>query len=467
MYIFNLFLGFLCNWFAPAKGYDIEVTLLNAPNDTLYLGYYYADKQYIKDTVVAQNGIYHFKKDSALLPGVYLLVMPPKNEFIQIFINQNEQNLVIHADMKDITKTIKFKGSLDNELFYGYLNFLDIQRPAAQRLSESIKSEKDSSKIKALQAQLELVNTAVRDKQKELVSHYPQSITAMLIRSTFEINFPEFKGESADIEMKKYLYYKAHYFDNINVTDDRIIRSPLLHDRMEYYVEKLTVQDPDSINKSLDYLYALLKPNDENFKFYLIHFLNKYATSKVVGFDAVYVHLVDEYYSKGFAPWIDSTQLAKMQNNSASLRPILIGKTAPEIKVMRYPDQSALSLHSIKSPYTILFIWDPECSHCKASLPIVVKFYDKWKSKGVEVLAICTQFTDKVPNCWKYLDEQKIAPGWINAADPYHQSKYKVLYDVKSTPQFFILDANKKILVKGVGAEQLEEVMDHLTSSKM
>ncbi len=313
-----------------------------------------------------------------------------------------------------------------------------------------------------LQSQLDKINESVKNKQNSIVAKYPLSIAAMLIKSTFEVEIPVYEGKKEEVDLKRYLFYKAHYFDHLDLGDVRLLRSPLLNERLDYYLEKLTVQDPDSVNVSLDYLLRKLQPADETFKYYLIQYLNKYAASKIVGFDGIYVHLVDEYYSKGFAAWIDQEQLDKIEKNAAALRSILIGKTAPEIKVTRYPDQSTISLHGIKSPYTILFIWDPECSHCKASLPIIVKFYEKYKSKGVEILAVCSQFSDKVPTCWKYLDEQKIAPGWINAADPYHTSRYKVLYDVKSTPQIFILDQNKRIVSKGIGAEQLGEVMDEI-----
>ena len=83
------------------------------------------------------------------------------------------------------------------------------------------------------------------------------------------------------------------------------------------------------------------------------------------------------------------------------------------------------------------------------------------------ILAVCSQFTDKVPDCWKYLEDNNIKPGWINAADPYHQSKYKVLYDVKSTPQIFILNKDKKIISKGIGAEQLDDLMKQVLEDKL
>lgn len=462
-----LSLAFFCSSFLSfATGYDIKAYISNTATDTMYLGYYYADKQYLRDTAIKKDGFFQFKKDRDLEPGIYLLVMPPKNDFIQIFVNKGESSLVIKADANEIVKSIKIQGSQDNQTFYDYLNFLDIQRPKAQALNEKLKGADESAKSK-IQAELDLINKSVKEKQQDIVSQLPSSISSILVKSTFDVPMVEFTGTKEEIDLKRYLHYKAHYFDHLDLGDPRLLRTPLLHERLEYYVEKLTPQAPDSINLALDYLFKKLQPAEESFKFYLIHYLNKYAGSKIVGFDGIYVHLVDEYYSKGFAPWIDAEQLDKMKKNADGLRPILVGKTAPEIKVIRYPEERPVSLHGIKSPYTILFIWDPTCSHCKASLPSIVKFYEKYKSLGVEILAVCSQFTDKVPECWKYLDDNNIKPGWINAADPYHQSKYKVLYDVKSTPQIFILNKDKKIISKGIGAEQLDDLMKQVLEDKL
>ncbi|MEP7267135.1 MAG: DUF4369 domain-containing protein [Saprospiraceae bacterium] len=461
-----IFLFLWLGHYVQAQGFDIKAYINNSPSDTMYLGYYYADKQYLRDTAIKKDGYFHFKNDRVLESGIYLLVMPPKNDFIQLFINEGETNLIIHADAADVVKSFKIEGSKDNEIFYDYLNYLEIQRPRAQGLAEKLKSADDASRV-GIQSQIENINEEVKARQQKIISDNPQSISAILVKSTLEVPMIEFTGSKEEVDLKRYLYYKSHYFDNLNLGDPRLLRSPLMNERLNYYIEKLTPQDPDSINVSLDYLLKKLLPAEESFKFYLIQWLNKYAGSDIVGFDGIYVHLVDEYYSKGFTPWIDAEQLEKLEKNAAGLRPILIGKTAPEIKIIRYPEQTPISLYSIQSPYTILVIWDPECSHCKASLPYLVKFYEKYKSRGVEILAVCSQFTDKVPSCWKYLDDQNMHPGWINAADPLHVSKYKVLYNVKSTPQIFVLNKEKKIISKGVGAEKLDELMDHVIQEKM
>ena len=97
----------------------------------------------------------------------------------------------------------------------------------------------------------------------------------------------------------------------------------------------------------------------------------------------------------------------------------------------------------------------------KKSMPDMVDFYKAYKDKGVEVFAVCTKLYNELDSCWSYIDEKGIGI-WLNTVDPYHRSKYKTLYDIRSTPQIYILDEKKEILSKRIGAEQLPEVMDRI-----
>ena len=192
--------------------------------------------------------------------------------------------------------------------------------------------------------------------------------------------------------------------------------------------------------------------------------MNEYAKSKIVGFDAVYVHLAENYYAKGKAPWTEEEQLSKIVKNAKTLKPILIGKTAPDITVYN-KGGDPISLHKLDVPFTVLFFWDPECGHCKKSMPDMLAFHEKYKAKGVEVFAVCTKTGSGVDKCWETIEEKEMGR-WINATDQWLRSRYKTIYDVRTTPQIFILDENKTILSKRIAAEQLEEVMDQLIKIK-
>ena len=459
--IFNfLLLCFLVSSLG-AQGYSIKVKLENYDKDTLHLGYYYGDKQYLTDTAFSENGLFHFESDESLEAGMYMIVMPPSNDFFQLLINEGEQHLEITTNAKEPVPNFKINKSKDNTLYYGYLNFLDEKRLEREQLEkEKAEAGENEEEINKIQEQLDVLDKAVVAEQEEVIKNNPGTFTSNLLKSNRRIDVPEYEGSPEEIGQQRYLYYKNHYFDNIELNDPRLLRSQALFPRFEYYVDKLTPQIPDSINQSLDYLLKSVEGTEDTYRFFLVHFLNKYAASKFVGMDAVYVHLVENYYSKGKAPWVEEEQLNKMTKNANTLRPILIGKIAPDLK-MRKEDKSFLSLHEVDSKYTVLFFWDPECGHCKKSIPKIVEFYETYKSKGVEIFSICTTLGDKAGDCWKTVKEKNMGQ-WINVNDPYLRSRFKQIYDVRTTPRIFILDEEKEILSKGIGAEQLGTMMDFL-----
>ena len=54
----------------------------------------------------------------------------------------------------------------------------------------------------------------------------------------------------------------------------------------------------------------------------------------------------------------------------------------------------------------------------------------------------------------------------MHTVDPYHQSRFSKLYDIRSTPQIYVLDDKKEIISKRIGAEQLEELMEKIIEQK-
>lgn len=441
-------------------GYEIKIKIKGFEQKETYLGYHFGDKQYIKDTVqIGADGYFTFKGEEALEGGVYLLIMPPENQYFQLLINPGDQRFTVETDIKDVFENMKISGSKDNQLFYEYTTFLSKQKPEAEKLKKELEEAgEDKAKAENIQKKLDKLNDNVKNYQEDLVKKDPTTITAAIIKSSFEVPIPEYQGTEDEVQLKRYLYYKKHYFDHLDMGDSRMLRSPMLFNRINYYMEKLTPQHPDSLIVSIDRVLDLVSPSEETFKFYVIHFLNEYAKSKFVGMDAVYVYIGEKYYCNGKAWWVEAEQLDKICSNVAKLKPILLGKTAPDIEMQRQ-DGSKLALHEVKSDFTVLFFWDPECGHCKKSLPDVKAFYEKYKTRGVEIFGVCTKLGEDSKSCWDGVKEHEMP--WINVIDPFMRSKFKTLYDIRSTPKIFVLDKDKKIISKGIGGEQLEEVLEH------
>ena len=213
--------------------------------------------------------------------------------------------------------------------------------------------------------------------------------------------------------------------------------------------------------ESVDFLLEKMDPKSDFFKFYVVHFINKAASSKVVGMDKVYVHMVDNYYANGRAYWADEEQLAKMIDNAERTRPLLIGKPAPDLELKRR-DGTDFRLYDVKAKYTILYYWQFACPSCKKSTPFMKDFYAKWQPRGVEVISICTRQRE-IDNCWKYVDDNDIGD-WLHATDKYQ--RFARIYDVRSTPTIYILDENKEIISKRIGAQQLDEILEMFEARK-
>lgn len=459
--LFLLPFGFFTSSADTIDGHNISIKLENFTEKEIYLAYHYGDKQYIRDTVtINDQGWFVFKGEDKLEGGVYLVVMPPNNNFIQILIDQN-QNFAVVANAEDPVNSIRIDGSSDNELFYQYMKFLNGMRPKAEKLRKEMEEAGDNEKEKKrLKKEMDGIDEEVKAYQLQLLKDHPNTLPAAIIKANMAMNPPEFEGDEKEIQEKRWRHMQKHYFDNLNLADPRLLRTPFFFQRVDHFVHKLQVQHPDTIIKAIDLVLEMMQPAEENFKFYLIHFLNAYAQSKIVGMDAVYVHLVEKYYAQGLAPWTEAEQLEKIIENANELKPLLIGKIAPDIK-MQTRDGQPLSLHEVDSPYTILYFWRYDCGHCKKSTPVLKAFYEKYKDKGVKIFAVCSKFRDEVPECWEYIDDNAIGD-WLHTVDPNHRSRYGKIYSVKTTPQVYVLDHKKEILSKRIGAEQLEEVMDRI-----
>lgn len=445
------------------EGYDIQVKLTDYKLDTLFLGYQLGNQTYIRDTAIVdkKSGFFNFKGEKKLPAGVYFLITRPDNNYFQFMVNENEQHISLTTNSADPYINAVLKGSKDNDVFFGYMKFLSEMRKEA----EAANAQKAQDSIGAVK-KLEALDKKVKAYQQNLILQHKGTVSATLIKTAAEVESPNLDKNLSKEERDNamYFYYKEHWFDNFELGNPALLRTPVLHQRVEYYIEKMTPQHPDSIILSIDRILNLMKPSKESFQYYFIQYLNYYAKSKVVGYDAIYVHLAKKYIETGITDeFLEKDNRDKIVQNANKLYPILIGKKAPEIKTFK-EDNTQIALSDVKSKYTVLFFFAPDCGHCQKQSPDLVAFLKKAKDRKIDVkiLAVCTYLgTDKVPECWKYVKEKGF-DGFINTVDPFLISRYKTLYNVETTPQIFILDEDKVIRSKSIEAKQLEEVLDYI-----
>ena len=459
MKLLSFIIAFLsvCN-ISFAQNYSISGQVDGLVDGDVLLGYYYGDKQYVKDTVQSVNGAFVFESDNLLESGMYFMLLSDK-QFFQFIIDES-RTFSFHTSQSNLVGEMKIVGSKDNELFYDYQQFTQLKGIEVQPIKEALTiADKDSKKENKLKAQLKQVNDEVATYKTAFIEDNSNSLFVKMLQALEPISVPESPVlENGSIDSSfQYKYFKSHFWDHIDLTDDRMIRTPIFHDKMKKYIVDYTPQVSDSITKYVDILIEEARPSPELFKYIVNWTTHHYESSKIMGHDAVFVHMVFSYFVTRQASWVDEVQLTNIIDKAMRISPNLIGTIAPYITL---PDDKGelQDLHSIKAPFTILFFYDPDCGHCKKETPLVKETLEKYMDRGVKVYAVCTEFDDAM---WKEFIVEFGVEDWINVNDIENISNFRGKYNVMGTPRLFILDSKKKIIAKQIDADALDEILEN------
>lgn len=452
---------FICfyNLLVFSQKYKITISISNYSKDTLFINNFYGSQEVHKDTIIAsEQGQFVWAQENRPLPGVYILKLVGDKNPVQFLVNEMDNFFTIRFDAKNLFD-IRFENSQDNSLFYEYLAFIKSKKITRGAYMVKVERAKNAGNedVEANQ-KIASIDQEVRSYQDRIMEEYPSYLTAMLVKSNVDIIIPDFQGTEEEVKLKRYNYYKTHFFDNIDMSNHVLLRTPFLFQKIDYYLNRVSSQHPDSLIQSIDFVLGLFENNPETHRYYLVHLMNKYADLKLPGQDIIYVHLVDRYYTEEKAYWLSADHIAKLKQRADFLRPTLSGRILPNVTTFT-EDNKAVVLDQIESEYTIVYLYDPTCSNCKEASPHIVDFYQKNKDKNVQVLTICNSGGDKTKLCWPYIKEQKME-ALINTGDMYQG--YNQIWRIEQFPKIMILGKNKEIIIKDILATELDHVFDEI-----
>ncbi|SDC88704.1 TlpA family protein disulfide reductase [Williamwhitmania taraxaci] len=450
----------------PKDGYQIKVKINGLKDTTLLLGHHFGSNKYVVDTIrVNSNGAGVFQADSLLKGGVYLVILPGMTYF-EILVT-GSQRFSVETDKTDLLNKMRFSGSPENETYLNYQKYMGKVAEKSKTLQEQLKATKNADSTKILKDELKALNQEVRAESKKIVDANPGTFVANILKTMQYPEQPEWNipqgtpGRDSLIWTKNYQFYKIHFWDNVDLSDARLLRTPSIESLLKQYFTNIVLQIPDSIITAADMVLAKAKANDEVFQYTLSYLLNEFQQSNIMGMDAVFVHLAKRYYLSGQTPWVDKPLLDKIKERVKKLEPNLIGEIAPEL-IMQTSEGTVTSLRYTVADYTILVFWEPDCGHCQKVIPEIWKIYQKYETKGVKVFAVYTQY-DKEK--WvNYINEHKLF--WINAYDSEYNTNFRNLYDIYSTPVIYLLNKDKKIIAKRIGTDSLDELIGKLTEKQ-
>lgn len=443
-------------------GYKLDFKVKGLKDTTAYLAYYNSEQTFLKDTAQVNNqGAFTFENSKPLQQGIFMLVLD-KTPVMQFVIGL-DQRFLIETNIEDYTKHMSVTGDEDNKLFFENANFLAAKYKETEPIVKVIRDStlKEEAKKEARE-QFKKASQEVLAFQGDIITKHPTTFTARFLKTMREIEVPEAprRADGTIDSTWQFRYYREHYWDNYDLSDDALLRvpKPIYQNKVKDYLDRLFIQDPDTITKEIVRLAAKTKKNQETYKYFVWTCMTHYQSHKIMGLDEVYVNIYDKFIANGEMDfWLDKTSKQNIKEYVDKIRLSLVGHSAPNL-IMQDKDLKARSMYDIKNKYTILYFFSPTCGHCKEETPKLVDFYNKSRAKfDFEVYAVSTDTSIALMRT--FIKDFKMPWTTVNGPRSYvgHWSK---LYYAETTPTMYVIDAKRKIIAKKLPIEQLSEFFE-------
>lgn len=140
----------------------------------------------------------------------------------------------------------------------------------------------------------------------------------------------------------------------------------------------------------------------------------------------------------------------------AALEQVGIASVAPDF-TLSTPEGEEVSLYGVKGKLKIIDFWASWCGPCRMENPNMVKLYNDFKDKGLEVISVSL---DERKAAWTQAIKKDGMP-WIHVSDlKGWKGEVVQLYHVDAVPCILVLDENNRILAKNIRAEKLRAFVE-------
>ncbi len=137
----------------------------------------------------------------------------------------------------------------------------------------------------------------------------------------------------------------------------------------------------------------------------------------------------------------------------ARTQAIKTGAEAPEL-ILPMPNDKDFALSSLRGKVVLIDFWASWCAPCRKELPNVKRAYEKYKSKGFEILGVSL---DKDRTAWlEAISKEGLT--WPQVSDlKFWQSEAVQIYAIQSIPYTVLLDKEGKIIATDLRGAELDK----------
>lgn len=244
-----------------------------------------------------------------------------------------------------------------------------------------------------------------------------------------------------------------HFWDKFDMNDSTQVKNPDKGEQQLADFLGLLSKTPDSAtrDKAVDLMLDKAKSNRTSFD----HFVKLYERYLYDGNSPM---RNDILYESVLRYMIKTDLLSDLEKEA--YRPVYklvlrnkVGQPAEDFSY-ELANGSKQKLSEVKAKFTLLIFYDPDCSHCKETIlqlrdtPQLVQAFSELQ---LQIVAI-DPWGDR--SKWKnYMSE--MSEKWINGFDSDSKILSFNLYDLKASPTIYLLDENKKVLLKDAYLQQV------------
>ena len=418
--------------FSPAKNYTWAILYKTTPTSN----------KYVSQGKITDGEIV-FNLDEAAEEGIYKLTFA---------VPQEEYNFdIIYSAKEDIELTydeesgVVFQKSLDNIILNDYLNHMYALNIQVGQFYIQKKENKDSLVM-------------LFQEQQKVQTLYEKETDNAIVNRFIKANKPYIPSQYED-DSTYINNLTGSYFLNINFNDPVLQSSRFLMDRSIGYIVGVYSDGEDktiSYNKNIDVIEKQLSNTEGNFhKIFLDRLWNKLVLYRLTD-NANYLA------EKHLIPLAEKMQDPKLVKKLINFKKLSIGNVAPDFEWKNTLNGKnhiqKLSELSVSENYILVF-WSSTCSHCLAEIPKLNEFLKPFNLTKYKVIAIGLEDESS-----KWNLEIKKYPNFIHVIGlGKWENEIGKSYDVQGTPSYFVLDKDKKFILK---PDSLEELENYLKNSQ-
>jgi thiol-disulfide isomerase/thioredoxin len=411
-------------------------------------------QQFVQNTTIKRDtlfiegkkqtiGTFKFKLPATAKAGSYRINYRTKGtSFVDFIFNKENVSFTFHPDYPE--QTILFSKSRENIIYKNYLKDISKQQQKLDSLQIKAIKNLEIDLKEAYKTALKRINS-IQEKYIESTKKmyvYP-FIKASLRANTAEIN----------TNLQDYTYALKHtFFDSIDFSNETLINASFLVDRITDYIFYLNYSEDETTQQAL-YKSAVdtvfTKIEDSVFKKNIIEFLIRQFE------EANNLEMIDFLFENYYDALPKSLQNDIFKTEKIKLLATAIGSIAPNFSWKEHGKDFQLSTLNEAKNYLLVF-WSTGCSHCLKEIPELHTFLQD--KKNLKVIAFAME---KNEVRWKSL--KATLPDWHHVLGLNKwENKTAKAYNINATPNYFILDATKKIIAKPIPLEELKYLIRKL-----